>query len=366
MDRSRQALRRFALRGFTLRGFTTRATVTAVTAGLLIMLSPGSKAQAPDPAPGTGAVLGTGIFTSFVENMDQSLAFYHDAFGLEVPAIPESGARPYNASNPRLFEMFAIPGARERHQSARVPGSPVAIELMEIQNAEHSTLPLRLQDPGTATLVLGVRDIAATLARAVQAGATVVTPGNQPVISADGGRAVLIRDRDRRPIELRQAPSPGATGHPIVDMGVSIAVADLDRTVAVYRDVLGFRADEVKRVPDAAVLALTGLDRAGVRRSRIQAPGSMLPIELVEYNGVPRTPQVMRIQDRGAARLQLRAQNLDALVTAMKAAGFRVVSAGGNAVPIPPNLKGALVADPNNFFLTPFAPCDGCAPTLSR
>jgi hypothetical protein len=31
------------------------------------------------------------------------------------------------------------------------------------------------------------------------------------------------------------------------------------------------------------------------------------------------------------------------------------------AVPIPPNFKGALVADPNNFFLTPFAPCDGCA-----
>ena len=25
-------------------------------------------------------------------------------------------------------------------------------------------------------------------------------------------------------------------------------------------------------------------------------------------------------------------------------------------------LKGALVADPNNFFLTPFASCEGCAP----
>ena len=46
----------------------------------------------------------------------------------------------------------------------------------------------------------------------------------------------------------------------------------------------------------------------------------------------------------------------------MKSAGLTVVSQGGTAVPIPPNLKGALVADPNNFFLTPFAPCDGCAP----
>jgi hypothetical protein len=83
-------------------------------------------------------------------------------------------------------------------------------------------------------------------------------------------------------------------------------------------------------------------------------------IEFVEFKGVERTPLKMRIQDRGAARLQLRAQNLDAMVDTMKSAGLTVVSQGGTAVPIPPNLKGALVADPNNFFLTPFAPCDGC------
>jgi len=87
----------------------------------------------------------------------------------------------------------------------------------------------------------------------------------------------------------------------------------------------------------------------------------MLWIELVEYEGVDRETHRMRIQDRGAARLQLRAQNVDALVDAMKRAGLTVVSEGGTAVPIPPNLKGALVADPNGFFLTPFAPCDGCA-----
>jgi hypothetical protein len=50
----------------------------------------------------------------------------------------------------------------------------------------------------------------------------------------------------------------------------------------------------------------------------------------------------------------------------MKDAGLRVVSKGGGPVPIPPNFMGALVADPNNFFLTPFAPCDECAPRLLR
>ena len=56
----------------------------------------------------------------------------------------------------------------------------------------------------------------------------------------------------------------------------------------------------------------------------VPAAGSMLWIEFVEFKGVDRASLRMRIQDRGAA----------------------------------------LVADPNNFFLTPYAPCDGCAPGL--
>jgi hypothetical protein len=57
-------------------------------------------------AQGRGAVVGTGVFTSFVENMDRSLAFYRDAFGMDVPAVPASGERPYNQPNPQLFAMF--------------------------------------------------------------------------------------------------------------------------------------------------------------------------------------------------------------------------------------------------------------------
>ena len=159
---------------------------------------------------------------------------------------------------------------------------------------------------------------------------------------------------------------------------LSIAVADLDETMRVYRDVLGFKADTswatgtggvVLSMRDPATQMLTGLQGTQVRRSRVQAPGSSLWIELVEYKGVGQTPLRMRIQDRGAARLQLRAQNVDALVADMKRAGLTIVSEGGVAVPIPPDFKGALVADPNNFFLTPFAPCDGCTsrvPTPAR
>ena len=312
------------------------------------------------------AVLGTGSFTSFVEYMDRSLAFYHDAFGMEVPALPASGQRPYNQANPQLFKFFDIPGAKERHQSARVTGTRVAVEMMEIQEVPHQTIRLRVQDPGTATIVFIVGDVEAALARATQAKATIETPGGKPVTLADGARAILIRDIDGRLIELRQLAASAAGTGDILDMRLSITVKDMDETKRVYRNVLGFTVEgETTFSGEAAMRSLTGLSQAEVRRSRVQAPGSTLWIELVEFRGVDRTPLRMRIQDWGAARLQLRVQDVDAIVIAVKAAGLRVMSKGAVAQPIPPNLKGALVADPNNFFLTPYAPCDGCAPGLA-
>ncbi len=350
----------------------SRLSVSVILAAVLCSLVGDQTTVAQAPGAETrGAVLGTGTFTAFVENMDRSLKFYQDAFGMDVPALPATGERPYNRANPQLFAMFDIPGARERHQPARVAAARVNVELMEIQDVEHRTIPLRIQDPGNATLVLMVRDVDAALTQARQAGATVATPGAKPV-AIDGGRAVLVRDIDNRFIEIRQPASfpAAAPSSGIVDMRLSIAVNDMDKTTRVYRDVLGFIVEgQTPFAADAAAAALTGLTRTQVRRSRVQAPSSALWIEFVEYKGVDRTPLKMRIQDRGAARLQIRAQNIDALVASMKQAGLTVVSHGGVAVPIPPDFKGALVADPNNFFLTPFAPCDGCtsrAPAPAR
>jgi len=345
---------------------TTRVMLVVAMGGLLII--GGTTAIGQVPASSTApAIVGTGQFTPIVENMDRSLAFYHDVFGMDVPELPASGSRPYNNPNPRLFAMFDIPGSKERHQSARVKGISTGVEPMEIQDIDHKTMRLRVQDPGTATLVLVVRDVDAAVARVRQAQVRIVTPGGSPVKFSDGSRAILIRDVDERFIEIRQpasvsASAPSAASN-IVDIRLSIAVNDMDRTKKVYGDVLGFKLEgESGFAPDSAMQALTGLPSLEVRRSRVQANGSALWIEFVEYKGVDRTPLRMRIQDRGAARLQLRTQNIDAMVKAVKGAGLTVVSHGGVAVPIPPNFMGALVADPNNFFVSLFEPCDGCAP----
>jgi len=340
-----------------------------VVCGLLVLAgwSTNSFAQSASAQIGKGTVLGTGAVTSFVENMDRTLAFYHDAFGMDVPALPESGARPYNPSNAQLFAMFDISGAKERHQSARLPDTDVRLEVMEVQNVPHSTIPLRVQDPGSLMLVFVVRDAARVLDRARHAHAEVGTPGGKVVKLSDGSQSVLIKDVDGRFIELRQpATLPAdAKGGDIVAMRLSIAIDDMTKTLAVYRDVLGFAVESDQNLRgDPQLRALTGLRKAEFRRSVVRGPGLSLPIEFVEYRGVDRKPLAMKIQDRGAARMQVRADDVEALVAKMRDAGLHVVSKGGGPVPIPPNFMGALVGDPNDFFLTVIAPCDGCAPRL--
>ncbi len=343
------------------RSLVAVTLVIGVAAGLAI-------ARADSPLQ-RGTVVGTGVFTSFVENMDRSLAFYHDVFGMDVPPLPASGERPYNNPNPGLFRFFHIPGAKERHQSARVAKTRVAIEFMEIQNVEHKTVSLRIQDPGNATPILIVRDLDAAAAAIKRADASIVTPGGVPVTLTDGGRAMLFRDVDGRIVEISQpAVAPASDAPPaanIVDMRLMIAVNDMDRTIKVYRDVLGFAVKEATPfAKDAPMRALTGLQKAEVRRASVQAPGSALVIDFVEFKGVDRNPLHLQIQDRGAARLQVRVQNIDALVDAVKSAGLAIETEGGRSVPIPPNFNASLVADPNNFFFTMFEPCAGCAPRI--
>jgi len=329
-----------------------------VLAGLVV-----SGQGAPEPK---GLVIDTGAFTPFVENMDRSLAFYHDVFDMEVPPLPASGMRPYNPPNPGLFAFFDIPGAKERHQPARVNGIRTAVEAMEIQQVEHTTVPLRIQDPGNATLVLMVRDIDATLARVTRAGYPVVTTGGAPVALDDGTRAVIVRDVDSRFIELRQPPSipASAPAHNIVDIRIMLTVADLPRTTQVYRDVFGFSVEGERTAfsPDRPTRLLSALANAQARWARARARDSELWLEFIEFSGVERRPLRMKIQDRGAARLQLRAQNIGAVVDAARRAGLTIATQGGTATPIPPNFLGALVADPNNFFVSLFEPCNGCAP----
>ena len=153
---------------------------------------------------------------------------------------------------------------------------------------------------------------------------------------SDGAPGGLDPDVDNRFIEissLRVAASRPPC-HPtsnIIDIRVSIAEIDIVITDEDGVELVAIEGFTMKRVSDRATQALTGLSNAQVRRSRAQSQGSTLWLEFVEFKGVDRTPLRVRIQDRGAARLQLRTQNIDAMVAAVKSAGLTVVTQGGAA-----------------------------------
>ena len=250
-----------------------------------------------------GLGVDTGAVTVFVENMNRSLSFYRDVFDMEV-----------------------------RQQSARVPGIRT-----EIQPVARKTVPLRIQDPGNATLVLMVRNVDATLTRVTRAGYPVVTTGGKPVPLDDGTRAVVVRDVDNRFIELRQPPSipASAPAHNIVDLHMMLSVANLPRTTQVYRDVFGFTVEGERTafVSDRPTQLLSALPDAKARWARARARDSQMWLEFIEFNGVE------RVQSRGGTQLQLRTQSIDAVVEAARRAGLRIESR-------------ALIADPNNFFVS--------------
>jgi hypothetical protein len=207
---------------------------------------------------------------------------------------------------------------------------------MEIQNVDHKARTAA--NPGPWGRHAGaLRSAMSRRARSrQQANVPIATPGGKPVTMSDGAPGGLDPDVDNRFIEissLRVAASRPPC-HPtsnIIDIRVSIAEIDIVITDEDGVELVAIEGFTMKRVSDRATQALTGLSNAQVRRSRAQSQGSTLWLEFVEFKGVDRTPLRVRIQDRGAARLQLRTQNIDAMVAAVKSAGLTVVTQGGAA-----------------------------------
>jgi predicted enzyme related to lactoylglutathione lyase len=267
--------------------------------------------------------------------------------------------------NPGLHKMFGTTGSTERHVDARIPGTSMGIEMIEFHDIGRTAARPRLQDPGQVVIVLLVRDVKTLLARLTAAGVPVITPGGQAVPVRDCARSVLVADPDGRPVELRQPATLPASAPPdgeIVGGRLAITVADLDKTVAVYRTALGFDVTAPTRFAlDPFVRALAGV-RGEVRRATATAPGTGQQFELVEFSGVERTPLQTRLQDPGSVRLQVMVRGIDEVAAAITRAGGAIVSDGGVRASLPPNLWGLTVRMPDNVYMSLLEQCGDCAP----
>jgi catechol 2,3-dioxygenase-like lactoylglutathione lyase family enzyme len=154
-----------------------------------------------------------------------------------------------------------------------------------------------------------------------------------------------------------QPPRPAAPPGEVIGVGnFAHIVADLDASLALYRDVLGLTVYANQPFgPNAAIAKLGATEGGQSRYVALRVPGMALGVELIEYKDIERKAQRPHFVDPGAANISMRVRGLDALFAKIeKVPGVTVLTAGGKPVTIEtPNgsLHIVFLLDPDGFVV---------------
>ena len=121
-----------------------------------------------------------------------------------------------------------------------------------------------------------------------------------------------------------------------------IQVADLDRSVAFYRDVLGFELVFAWNPRADYIRTIVGYPDADIHAAILRMPGSDHFLEILEYRNVEKTPVDTRTANPGTAHMAFFTDDCDALYAELKAKGVDSVSAPVTPT-IGPNTGGRAV-----------------------
>jgi glyoxylase I family protein len=110
---------------------------------------------------------------------------------------------------------------------------------------------------------------------------------------------------------------PGPVDH------VNIVVTDLDRSVAFYTDLLGFRETRRATLEGGWIDAVAGLDGVRARVVYVQPPGDGPRIELIQYDMPPGAliPENARANTVGLRHIAFRTDDLGEAVRRLELAG---------------------------------------------
>ena len=314
---------------------------TALAAALLAL---GSAAQAQTPA---GQLKSLSHNIHAVNDLDTTLAFYRDVFGLEGRAI--------DFANPAVPLLTNAPGVTLRMSMLSLPGGP-RYELTHFKGLERQPGIAKYTDPGAASVVLYVRDLDTLVANAKKAKAPIVTTGGAPlhVMTAIGhARSIVIRDPDGYFLQLvEEAPAAGAPEGAIHRATLAFTMEDAAATQRFYTGMMAVPLTgptEFKRDADLAKLYGAPETVEFRKLSGMLPPGTA--VEFTEFRGVPRTKFHLRVRDPGAAAMAINVDNLEGMVAQMKAAGVNLMSANGQLVDFGNGVRNIFVEDPNGLNL---------------
>ncbi len=147
--------------------------------------------SASTPAPASSRVLGAQM-TVVVANVERSLAFYRRLAGPDLQAESPSAWR----ADASVSRLRAIPDVELRTATIGLPGSTIALELVEYRGVEQTPHRPVFQDIGHAHVAFLVSNIQATMERLTAAGAVSISRAGTWTQINPTTRAVYTRDPD--------------------------------------------------------------------------------------------------------------------------------------------------------------------------
>jgi len=161
-----------------------------------------------------------------------------------------------------------------------------------------------------------------------------------------------------------------SAGSDVVGVGnFSRIVANMDRAVAFYRDVLGLDVTaNVAFSPNPAIMRLGNTIGAQSRMMQLRVPGSDMGVELIEYKDIERRVQTPRFVDPGAANFAFRVRDLSRIVAKLPGSGAKIITEGGTPTTLN-NSQFLFLQDPDGFVVELMqapAPADSKVPAASN
>lgn len=285
-----------------------------------------------------------------VEDLDTTLGFYRDVFGIEGRAV--------DFANPAVPLLTNAPGVTLRLSMVSLPGG-TRFELTHFKGLERRPGIANYWDPGAASLVLRVRDIDALTAAAKKAGAPIVTTGGEPVeiaTAAGRRRSIVLRDPDGFFLQLvEEAPAAGAAEGPVHGASLAFTMEDAAATRRFYTDLMGVALEgSTAFARDAAFANLVGAPETVELRTLRSTLPPATAVAFTEFRGVPRTKFDLRVRDPGAPAMAVQVENIEGMVAQMKAAGVDLLSANGELVDFGNGVRNIFVEDPNGLNIELF------------
>lgn len=332
--------------------------LAAIALAAVLMTTAHGQGQAPaqqggavpalQAAPVKGATTGFMHAIHATSNVDTTLSFYRDVFGLDAKVQP--------FANPAVPILTNSPGVSLRIAMLRIPppGRGLNFELTEFTNTERRPARPSITDPGAPHMKFLVRDVDVVVAAAKKRGAEILSRSGGVVVMPDGVRRIFMRDPDGYLVEAVQvAPEPDAPAGNVIGAIMGLTIGTVEESMTFWRDMLGWEfAGPSPWTKAPQVVDLMALPNgAELRTVRAVIPGSTARIEMLEFRGVKGTPFDLRVPDPGASGMAIRVAGIQDLLPKMKASGVRVISRDQALVEWDAKTRNVFVKDPNGLLI---------------